>query len=50
MLNRIYGFVLLTLLIVALFSSCDDNTSATDGSEVTNTAAMQDSTILPNTI
>jgi hypothetical protein len=50
MLNRIYGVLLLTLLVLALFSSCDDNKAqAVDAPEVT-TAAAENTTILPNTI
>ncbi|WP_299703196.1 hypothetical protein [uncultured Pontibacter sp.] len=51
MLNRLYGFLLLTLLVLALFSSCDDNSAqAVDAPEATTTVAAEKATILPNTI
>jgi hypothetical protein len=51
MLNRIYGVLLLTLLILALISSCnDDNAQAVNASEGTATATAEKTTTLPDTI
>jgi hypothetical protein len=51
MLNRLYGVLLLTLLVLALFSSCDNNNAqAVDAPEATATVAAEKTTTLPNTI
>ncbi|MBX0332680.1 hypothetical protein K3G39_05465 [Pontibacter sp. HSC-14F20] len=50
MLNRLYGVLLLTLLILALVSSCENNTvQAVDTPEATAPVAAE-TTTLPNTI
>ncbi|WP_188502164.1 hypothetical protein [Pontibacter amylolyticus] len=50
MLNRLYGVLLLTLLILALVSSCENNKAqAVDTPEATTTVAVE-TTTLPNTI
>lgn len=51
MLNRFYGVLLLTLLILALVSSCDRNDAqAVNSAEVTTTATATQATTLPNAI
>ncbi|PVY38512.1 hypothetical protein [Pontibacter virosus] len=50
MLNRLYGVLLLTLLVLALFSSCDDNKAQAVAIPEATTTVAAESTILPNTI
>ncbi|SIT94516.1 hypothetical protein [Pontibacter indicus] len=50
MLNRLYGVLLLTLLILALVSSCEkNNAQAVKTTAPTQTVAAE-TTTLPNTI